>query len=422
MENIYTFIPSKVELFSGMVSSAYGIGVWCLGYDEKTVSLFDTTSKHKEILQTFMDISCVLDVVKRHEEQKPVFFCDALGCVWVGEWANMDMEGFGGLLFVLGPVMYGINPAQNLERQLKEMHYSQRIREPLIEVLQTLPVVEPTTFMSLGVMLHFILTGQEISMSDCIYQTKYTDRQMNETESGSALGKEESEQATEAILMRIVREGDVEGAKRNHGTKWLGRVMELDIADPLRMEKDTLIVFITLCSRAAMEGGLPPRTASEMVKQYISAIESTAMPTMLTDLSRTMFLDFTQRVRNIRSGPDLSKPILDCCAYVQSNLFQEIRLEEMAKEIGYSEYYLTKKFAKEMGMKLSDYIKNQRIAHAGILLQTTDKSVQEISNLLHFSSRNYFSAVFQSVMGVTPAAYRSGARKKENNNAAKKEN
>lgn len=408
--NMVGDLGRRTLLFTQLLRSAYRIDAWCFGYDGAAV-LFNAASEHKEILQTFLEISGGLDYIMGSQDiQRPIFFSDALGCVWVGEWTN-PAEKFGNLLFVLGPVMYGANTLRNLDHALSNQHYSKTIREALLTVLGDLPVIEPNTFMSLGVMLHCVLTGDEISMADCVYQSEQTagrSRPEDDEEEGDTYpGYEQNAQAMEALIMRVVREGDVEGAKRYHGKKWLGRPLEVNIQNPMRDMQDTLIVFIALCSRAAMEGGLPARTAKLLEQQYMSAVEATRIPTALTDLSMKMFLDFTQRVRNIRMGPQLSKPILDCCAYIQANLLSPLELKNIAREIGYSEYYLTKKFTAEMGIKLNEYIKRQRVEHAKILLATSDKGVQEISDLLRFSSRNYFSAVFQSMEGVTPAAYRA---------------
>lgn len=57
-------------------------------------------------------------------------------------------------------------------------------------------------------------------------------------------------------------------------------------------------------------------------------------------------------------------------------------------------------------MRPVDYIKQARIQCAHILLESTSKSIQEISEDLHFSSRSYFSTVFQAQIGVSPAIYR----------------
>ncbi len=74
--------------------------------------------------------------------------------------------------------------------------------------------------------------------------------------------------------------------------------------------------------------------------------------------------------------------------------------------MGYSTYYFSKKFNKEMGIKVTDYIKQVRIDQAKIALITTKRSIQDISDSLQFGTRNYFSKVFREIVGVTPAAYR----------------
>ena len=64
-----------------------------------------------------------------------------------------------------------------------------------------------------------------------------------------------------------------------------------------------------------------------------------------------------------------------------------------------------------MGIKVSDYIKQARIEYAKVEVMTSRKSIQEISDTLQFGTRNYFSRVFQEVVGMTPAAYRDRAGK-----------
>lgn len=409
----------KINLFSGMLSTAYRIDSWCYGRDDKPY-LFQSSNEHSQILQSFLEISGAMDYIYNvnYNTSKPVFFSDTLGCVWLGEWIGYE-EDYNNLLFVIGPVMYGANSTQNLARRLQNLHYSKALQDTLLSITKEIPVLEPTTFISMGIMMHFVLTGEEIGTADCIFQNAHTAGK-NQDDDELFVATEQSEQAAEELLMRIVREGDVEGAKKFHDNRFLGRPLELGIYDPMREMQDTLIMFVVLCSRAAMQGGLPPKIARNMVKKYISAVETTRIPTALTDLSRNMYLEFTQRVRDARQQEGVSRRIQDCCAYIQANLTRELTLKELASEIGYSEYYLTKKFYAEMGIKLSDYIKQKRIDYAKILLRTTDKGVQEISNLLCFSSRNYFSTVFQTMTGITPAAYRVQCAGKEEKNETKK--
>ena len=216
-------VGHRILLFTQLLRSAYRIDTWCFGYD-KEAKLFDASSKQKELFQTFFEISGGLDfIIGSQDIQRPVFFSDVLGCVWVGEWTGPETGQFANLLFVLGPVMYGVNTVRNLDHVLSSQRYSKNIRDALLTVLEDIPVIEPSTFMSLGVMLHCILTGEEISMADCVYQTEHTAGRIEAVDEEDARypNYDQSSQAMEALIMRVVREGDVEGAQRYHGKKWL---------------------------------------------------------------------------------------------------------------------------------------------------------------------------------------------------------
>lgn len=88
-------------------------------------------------------------------------------------------------------------------------------------------------------------------------------------------------------------------------------------------------------------------------------------------------------------------------------------MDEVAAAVGYTPYYFSKKFYKEMGIRVTDYIKAARVEHAKILLVTSRKSIQDISDMLHFGTRSYFGKVFQEIVGVSPAVYREQATGKE---------
>ena len=127
--------------------------------------------------------------------------------------------------------------------------------------------------------------------------------------------------------------------------------------------------------------------------------------------SGQMLDDFVHKVRECNANPLISRTIQESCDYIRANVLKPLTVEEIAKEMGYTTYYFTKKFYKEMGVKVTDYIKEARVHYAKIALLTTRKSIEEISESLHFGSRNYFSKVFRSIVGVTPAAYRENVGK-----------
>ena len=66
-----------------------------------------------------------------------------------------------------------------------------------------------------------------------------------------------------------------------------------------------------------------------------------------------------------------------------------------------------------------DYIRNTRLEQARLMLETTQRSVSQISELFCFGTPNYFSTVFARRYGRSPAQYRahhtaSGEKEKQN--------
>ena len=67
-------------------------------------------------------------------------------------------------------------------------------------------------------------------------------------------------------------------------------------------------------------------------------------------------------------------------------------------------------FKSETGMTFSDYVNHRKIEEATGLLQYSDYSDLEISNLLCFSSQSYFIKIFKKVMNMTPNEYKKKYR------------
>ncbi|MBQ7992050.1 MAG: helix-turn-helix transcriptional regulator [Solobacterium sp.] len=89
---------------------------------------------------------------------------------------------------------------------------------------------------------------------------------------------------------------------------------------------------------------------------------------------------------------------------------QKLHARDLARLAGYTEYYLTEKYRKETCVSLSSYIRNAKIARAGILPETTSLPVSEISVSLSFNTPNYFIQCFRESEGVTYAQYRKRIR------------
>ena len=92
--------------------------------------------------------------------------------------------------------------------------------------------------------------------------------------------------------------------------------------------------------------------------------------------------------------------------YVQDNYKTNINLKSIAKEFGYNYCYLSTFFNENFGMNFSSYVNNYRLQLALGYLETTDKTVTEISQLCGFETIRNFNRLFARQYNMTPNQYR----------------
>lgn len=131
----------------------------------------------------------------------------------------------------------------------------------------------------------------------------------------------------------------------------------------------------------------------------------------LASLNLTMYEDFVFRVRKHRTNPAVSPQIRSCRDYIELHADEELKLSLLARQVGYSEYYLSRKFRKEMGVSISSYIKIVRVERSKLMLATTGTPIHQIADDLHFASSSHFAEVFREITGQTPQQYRTNNRK-----------
>lgn len=94
------------------------------------------------------------------------------------------------------------------------------------------------------------------------------------------------------------------------------------------------------------------------------------------------------------------------CAYIKAHLSEDLSLAAVSSELFLSKNHLCSIFKKLTGITFCDYVRQQRIRHARMLLITSARNIDDISAACGFSSPTYFATVFKSVMGLSPSAFR----------------
>ena len=98
--------------------------------------------------------------------------------------------------------------------------------------------------------------------------------------------------------------------------------------------------------------------------------------------------------------------LLQAANYINAHYMNTISTSDVARAVGFSPNYLSRKFRTTAGIGLHEYIIFVRLYHAAQELLTTSDSITTIALRCGYSDSNYFKDSFKKKYGVTPRAYR----------------
>lgn len=405
----------RLQLFQGLAHSGCGMSMWCLS---NTGEVLYTTSPYEKELKMFLQISGCLKYALEEARDfvRPFIMSDSLGLIWAGEYI-FSTGGTERLLIIMGPLFFTEFSVKIIKNELQALDFSLMLQRSCLNILQKVPVLAMTMVHQYVQMMHYAIMEENILPGQFHYQISEAKerrvtaaRQNVKLEHETHFNEYVKEYSREQIILQCIKDGNLNYSNIVAPEIRAAIPDSYETGQPLRESKNVVLIFTALCSRAAVEGGLSVKTAKEMEVSYIRQIENTRTVTELMKLKYTMMEDFVEGVHRFKNGPEISLHIRECYDYIKAHFMEPLDLRKIAKKIGYTEYYLTRKFQKEMGISLLDCIRETRLEYAKVWLITTDKSIQEISEQLQFGTRNYFSRIFKEKEGMTPASYRERAR------------
>lgn len=92
--------------------------------------------------------------------------------------------------------------------------------------------------------------------------------------------------------------------------------------------------------------------------------------------------------------------------YIDKNYMKITTIKNIARELSYSEYYLSHTFKEKVGITMKDYILKKKIMTAVELLEKSNMTISDISEHLHFSSLHSFGIAFKRYMNMSPSEFR----------------
>jgi AraC-like DNA-binding protein len=86
---------------------------------------------------------------------------------------------------------------------------------------------------------------------------------------------------------------------------------------------------------------------------------------------------------------------------------EEVTVEAVTKELGYTRQYISGRFHRITGRLLSQFLKEKRLEKAAKLLKGGNLRVSQVARRCGFDSENYFRQQFRLRFGMSPRQFRS---------------
>lgn len=397
-------LSQKMNFFSQLISCGQELYYWEL---DPGLQLVETSCAENELVYSLFLLNQCAEQLKEYVLTacgNPLILADSMGLSWIAAFETAS--GQLSRIHMIGPAFTSDFSHQALEHELNTRNFPNATVRQFRLQIQALPVIPIASWMQYGLMLHFCISGEKIEVDDFNYpiETNYQkEPQIKSKNTAPGSGTWIAEQTA----MQMIEEGQLDYQRAfGHLSMSANFTIPTDSAMQNVQQKNAVLSFITLSTRAAIRGGLDAETAYYIGNMYIENAENASTLSDLMQINSTMYADFVKRVHKIHTKSGISPNLLVCCNYIERHLNEKLTMKQLAEKAGYSEYYLSQKFKKELGMNVTQYISLKRIERAKMLLHSSNQSIQSISEELGFCNQSYFSEIFRSIVGMSPGEYR----------------
>lgn len=162
--------------------------------------------------------------------------------------------------------------------------------------------------------------------------------------------------------------------------------------------------LITLLTRVEIEKGVPVGKVFDQQLHYYQYLKEIQNIRTFEELGKRAIHDFFAHPANLPKK-SYNPIIVYILNYVENHITEVLTLNEICTSINRDSKYVGKLFYKEIGMHFKEFTHFKKIEKAKQYLLFSNKTLNQISEELSFSSQSHFSSIFKKIVGMSPCKY-----------------
>lgn len=181
------------------------------------------------------------------------------------------------------------------------------------------------------------------------------------------------------------------------------------IGEAIRLMEELVLILNDI----ALEYGVTSDKLLTDSKQAIQFLREKSDYCSKMQYEQMLYYIMEKYQQNIDAGSqqDIYSKLSDIKKYIELHYYEDIKITMFAEKYFLSREYLMKLFKQQYGFGIHEYVQSVRMEKAKELLQNASLKVQDISDMLGFKDKNYFSKAFRNYYEMTPSEYRAQEHK-----------
>lgn len=274
------------------------------------------------------------------------------------------------------------------------------------EISTKLPLVDEAYLTDALSLLVLQIHYKEITPQEILSANRLSHNSRTVFESSKVIESEYNELLLfEAQVQAFVQEGNLPSLT-NLWEEFSVPIKE-DFLEYMYYEHHLMIPLLSSARQAALSAGAPKENVVSIFHTTISQISTRgSLSVNLRAVERATY-DLCNLVKKNKSVPFRTDLCIKCERYIDEHLTEKITASDIANYCGVDRSLVFDIFRKNYNLSLTEYIQNEKLRRATVMLLHSNASISDIAFSLGFCSSSYFTKVFCTHYGCNPTKYRN---------------